>query len=101
MKTLCTAVVTVHGGREGHAVSTDGLLDVDLMSPAAMGRPGDSGTNPEQLFAAAYAAGFESALRREARALAKPLKAVRITAQVSLLRDDDQQHQHRITLQDK
>jgi len=58
---LYTARATVTGGRAGHAVSDDGLLEVDLRPPKEMGGPG-GGTNPEQLFAAGYAACFQSAL---------------------------------------
>ena len=65
-KTLYTARATAHGGRSGHAVSSDGILDVDLQPPKEMGGPDgggtEGGTNPEQLFAAGYAACFQSAL---------------------------------------
>lgn len=60
-KPLYTARATAHGGRAGHAVSSDGILDVDLAPPKEMGGPGGA-TNPEQLFAAGYAACFQSAL---------------------------------------
>ena len=49
-------------GRNGHAQSDDGLIDVDLRIPKEMGGPGGA-TNPEQLFAAGYAACFHSALK--------------------------------------
>jgi lipoyl-dependent peroxiredoxin len=58
---LYTAKATATGGRGGHAASDDGLLEVDLRVPPEMGGPG-GGTNPEQLFAAGYAACFQSAL---------------------------------------
>ena len=61
VKPLYTARATATGGRSGHAVSDDGLLDVHLRPPKEMGGPG-GGTNPEQLFAAGYAACFQSAL---------------------------------------
>lgn len=61
-KTVYTAEATVTGGRaEGHGVSSDGNLDVQLRAPNEMGGQGD-GTNPEQLFAVGYAACFEGAL---------------------------------------
>src|SRR5260370_30179977 len=60
-KPLYTARATATGGRAGHAVSDDGILDVDLKPPKEMGGPGGA-TNPEQLFAAGYAACFQSAL---------------------------------------
>ena len=61
IKPLYTARATATGGRAGHAVSDDGILDVDLKPPTEMGGPGGA-TNPEQLFAAGYAACFQSAL---------------------------------------
>jgi lipoyl-dependent peroxiredoxin len=61
IKTLYTARATAHGGRSGHAVSSDGILDVKLEPPEDMGGAGGA-TNPEQLFAAGYAACFQSAL---------------------------------------
>ncbi len=60
-KPLYTARATATGGRSGHAVSDDGILDLELKPPKEMGGPGGA-TNPEQLFAAGYAACFQSAL---------------------------------------
>lgn len=63
METLYTAVAHATGdGRNGHARSDDGTLDLDLRVPKEMGGPGGA-TNPEQLFAAGYAACFHGALR--------------------------------------
>ncbi|HEY2407580.1 MAG TPA: organic hydroperoxide resistance protein [Polyangiaceae bacterium] len=84
MKILYTAVATAHGGREGHIRSDDGVLDLDLRVPKGLGGPGGAATNPEQLFAAGYAACFESALRLVTRQQKKPLKDARVTAHVSL-----------------
>ncbi|MCC6792866.1 MAG: organic hydroperoxide resistance protein [Thermomicrobiales bacterium] len=55
-----TATVTVTGGREGHAVSDDGVLDLQLRRPKVNGV--SEGTNPEQIFAAAWGGCFQSAL---------------------------------------
>ena len=67
MKTLYTAEALATGaGRNGHARTSDGRLDLDLAIPTAMGGSGE-GTNPEQLFAAGYAACFHSALQLVAR----------------------------------
>ena len=60
-----TTSVTVTGGRRGHAVSDDGVLDVQLRAPKTNGT--SDGTNPEQLFAAAWAACFGSALEHIAK----------------------------------
>ncbi|HEU5392484.1 MAG TPA: organic hydroperoxide resistance protein [Streptosporangiaceae bacterium] len=66
-KVLYTAKATSTGdGRNGHVVSSDQRLDLDLALPPEMGGSGN-GTNPEQLFAAGYAACFHSALRIVAR----------------------------------
>ena len=63
LKTLYTAVALASGeGRDGNARSQDGKLNVTLASPVELGGTGE-GTNPEQLFAAGYAACFHSALR--------------------------------------
>jgi Ohr subfamily peroxiredoxin len=89
MKTLYTATATAHGGREGHVQTDDGLFSADLRLPKSMGGPGGAGTNPEQLFAAGYAACFESALRLVARLQKKALKDAHITAQVTLNATDE------------
>ncbi|QIS03491.1 Ohr family peroxiredoxin [Nocardia brasiliensis] len=63
MQILYTAEALATGdGRNGHARTTDGKVDVDLAAPKEMGGSGE-GTNPEQLFAAGYAACFHGALR--------------------------------------
>jgi lipoyl-dependent peroxiredoxin len=92
MRGLYTAQVTARGGREGHVRSSDGLLAADLRVPKEMGGPGGPGTNPEQLFAAGYAACFESALRAIARSQKKPLQETSITARVTLNLTDDKRY---------
>jgi Ohr subfamily peroxiredoxin len=62
-KVLYTAQATATGGRDGRAVSSDGVLNVQLSTPRELGGAGGSGTNPEQLFAAGYSACFLSALK--------------------------------------
>jgi Ohr subfamily peroxiredoxin len=60
---LYTGTATAVGGRNGTVESSDGLLNFDLSIPKDMGGPGKAGaTNPEQLFAAGYAACFGSAV---------------------------------------
>ncbi|MEI8618421.1 organic hydroperoxide resistance protein [Pseudoalteromonas sp. B193] len=58
-----TAKATATGGREGVAKSDDGRLDVKLSTPKGLGGDDGKGTNPEQLFAAGYAACFIGALK--------------------------------------
>jgi lipoyl-dependent peroxiredoxin len=66
MKVLYTAEALATGdGRSGHSRTSDGLVDVDLAIPVELGGPGGA-TNPEELFAAGYAACFHSALKRVA-----------------------------------
>jgi Ohr subfamily peroxiredoxin len=61
---LYTARATAYGdGRSGRVTSDDDVLDVDLAVPKEMGGPGGDLTNPEQMFAAGYAACFHSALK--------------------------------------
>lgn len=62
---LYTTIVTATGGREGHARSDDGVLDVQLRRPKVRGIA--DGTNPEQLFAAAWAGCWQQALIAIAR----------------------------------
>jgi lipoyl-dependent peroxiredoxin len=82
---IYTAEATVTGGRaEGHGVTSDDALDVQLRSPAEMGGEG-GGTNPEQLFAVGYAACFEGALGVIARRERVEPGDVSIDSRVSLL----------------
>lgn len=60
------AHATATGGREGHAKSSDGALDVKLSTPKELGGADGDGTNPEQLFAAGYSACFLGALKHVA-----------------------------------
>jgi Ohr subfamily peroxiredoxin len=54
---------TATGGRDGHSATTDGSLDVTLSTPKELGGAGGPGNNPEQLFAAGYAACFIGAMK--------------------------------------
>jgi len=84
MKILYTAEVTVTGGRNGQARSRDGAFEVKLSMPPEMGGTGDLGTNPEQLFAAGYAACFQSALMGAARRKHLDASSSVITATVGI-----------------
>lgn len=64
-KVLYTARAHTTGGRDGRSSTDDGLLDVKLNPPKALGGAG-TGTNPEQLFAAGYSACFMGALKHVA-----------------------------------
>jgi lipoyl-dependent peroxiredoxin len=73
-KVLYTAHAHTTGGREGRSVSDDGLLNVQLTPPKAMGGAGTA-TNPEQLFAAGYSACFMGALKHVAGLKKVPVPA--------------------------
>ncbi|MGM0570989.1 organic hydroperoxide resistance protein [Marinobacter sp.] len=62
-KVLYTASAEATGGRDGRAISSDGVLDVALTTPRELGGAGGEGTNPEQLFAAGYSACFIGAMK--------------------------------------
>lgn len=62
-KILYAATMTALGGRDGRATAPDGSLELKLTVPKALGGPGGDGTNPEQLFAAGYAACFLGAVK--------------------------------------
>lgn len=80
---LYTAVAT-STGRNGRAFSSDGKLDVDLALQQELGGTGD-GTNPEQLFAAGYAACFATSLQLVAGQRRIDVSGVSVTAEVSLV----------------
>ena len=77
-----TAVATANG-RDGRAVSSDGKIDLPLSVPREMGGSGE-GTNPEQLFAAGYAACFASALAAVGRQGGQDVRDVSVTAEVGI-----------------
>lgn len=86
MSALYTAVATANG-RDGKAVSSDGTLDLKLAFPPALGGNGE-GTNPEQLFAAGYAACYSSALGVVGREAKVDTSHVSVTAEVSIGKDE-------------
>ncbi|MDT0487576.1 MULTISPECIES: organic hydroperoxide resistance protein [Streptomyces] len=92
MGVIYTAEVTSSGdGRKGRVRSSDGLLDAQLTSPKEVGGAGDA-TNPEQLFAAGWAACFHSALRMSARESKVVLNGDEVTAHVALNKGDSGFH---------
>ena len=75
MQALYTANATATGGRDGRGFSSDKALDVALSTPTALGGAGGPGTNPEQLFAAGYAACFLSAMKLVGGGMTTPIPA--------------------------
>ena len=88
-KILYTATATATGGREGRASSSDQALDVQLSTPRELGGAGGAGTNPEQLFAAGYAACFHSALQMVARASRADITDSSVGARVGIGRQGE------------
>jgi osmotically inducible protein OsmC len=82
-KRLYTAEATVHGGRDGHVRSSDGIIDMDTRPPVELGGPGGA-TNPEQLFAAGYSACFQSALLTVGRRQQVDTSESTVTGRVTL-----------------
>ncbi|WP_017379641.1 organic hydroperoxide resistance protein [Paenisporosarcina sp. TG-14] len=85
MKKLYTSTVTAIGGREGRVRSEDGVLDIPLAMPGVKKET----TNPEQLFAAGYAACFDSALNLVAQQEKIEHGGSEVTAHVTLNQDTD------------
>lgn len=83
-KRLYTATATATGGRDGRAKSDDGILDLALVPPKSLGGGGATGTNPEQLFAAGYAACFGSAIAAVARMQKVTTGPITVTTKVTL-----------------
>jgi lipoyl-dependent peroxiredoxin len=84
MTPIYTATAASSGdGRNGHVRSSDGLLDHDVRTPPEMGGEGGA-TNPEQLFAAGYAACFHSALKSVGKAAGADISDSEVVADVSI-----------------
>jgi osmotically inducible protein OsmC len=84
-----TPAVTSIGGRAGRVRSADGVLDLELAVPKDLDGPGGK-TNPEELFAAAYAACFHSAVKRIAAEKRLVIGHSAVEAHVSLGANDDE-----------
>ncbi|SDM81145.1 peroxiredoxin, Ohr subfamily [Paenibacillus sp. yr247] len=87
MDKLYTATATAEGGREGKVTSSDGVINLDLRVPKELGGPGGLATNPEQLFAAGYAACFDSALKLIIRTKKIQVEGTKVTASISIGKD--------------
>ncbi len=87
MEPLYTAVVSATGGREGHVKSEDGIIDLDVRQPKALGGSGEEAANPELFFASGYAACFDGALNLVLRK--NKIKAdTTVTANVTIGKDE-------------
>lgn len=89
MEAIYTASVTSTGGRNGHLESSDGVLNIDVRSPKEFGGEGGPYTNPEQLFAAGWAACFDSAMQMVARRKRIDVSKASLKVMVSIGRDED------------
>ncbi len=87
-KDLYTAAVHVVDGRQGRAASDDGLLDVPMAMPTALGGSGKA-TNPEQLFAAGFAGCFASSIKFSAQGMKLDIGLVEVDGKATLLVNDD------------
>ncbi|WP_188189350.1 organic hydroperoxide resistance protein [Nonomuraea sp. SYSU D8015] len=83
MSTRIYTAVATSSGRDSRAVSSDGKLDLTLGLQKELGGDGE-GTNPEQLFAAGYAACFASSMQMVARRLKLDVADAAVTAEVGL-----------------
>ncbi|MBO4140586.1 organic hydroperoxide resistance protein [Micromonospora tulbaghiae] len=84
MQVLYTASARATGdGRDGHVRTSDGTVELDLAVPKEMGGAGGA-ANPEQLFAAGYAACFHSALRVVARQAKADVSGSVVEAEVGI-----------------
>ncbi|MDR3707711.1 MAG: organic hydroperoxide resistance protein [Capsulimonadaceae bacterium] len=84
MNILYEANATATGGRNGHVASSDGSFAFDLAIPKGLGGAGGLAPNPEQLFAAGYAACFDSALAFVAGQKKVKLSGTRVDATVGI-----------------
>lgn len=88
--TYTAAAVAVGDGRNGQVRTADGLVDLQLGIPVGLGGSGgDDVSNPEQLFAAGYAACFLSALNSVARSHRVRLKGAQVQANVTIAAGTD------------
>lgn len=78
-----TEALSTGAGRDGHVHTADGTIDLDMTPPKEMGGAG-TGANPEQLFAAGYAACFHSALLAVARSQKVDVTDTTVGARVSI-----------------
>lgn len=88
MDKLYTTTAVVVGGRNGHVKSDDGIIDMDMRSPKELGGGDGHYANPETLFAAGYAACFNSALMLAARKKKLNADDAEVKVSISIGRDE-------------
>lgn len=88
MAALFTTSVLATGGRQGRVVAEDNNIDIQLVVPKELGGSGEQGTNPEQLFAAGYAACFDGALGLVIRNQKEDVTSTSVKADVHFLKDE-------------
>ncbi len=89
-KIFTAQALATKGGRDGHISTSNDVLNLELSTPKEMGGPGKAGaTNPEQLFAAGYAACFEGALGVAARQAKVRLENVSVEAFIGFGKAED------------
>lgn len=88
MKTLYTTQATATGGRNGQVKSENGIVDLEVRMPKALGGANDDFANPEMLFAAGYSACFDSALNLVIKKENIETGTTTVTAKVSIGQND-------------
>jgi len=99
MEKLYTAKATATGGRNGNVKSEDGILDIEVRTPASLGGPKGDFLNPELLFAGGYAACFDNALLSIIRGEKIKAGTTSVTAEVSMGKLDNGGYGLAVTLE--
>lgn len=99
MEKLYTAKATATGGRNGQVKSEDGILDIEVRTPTALGGPKGDFLNPELLFAGGYAACFDNALLMIIRGEKIAAGTTSVTAEVSMGKMDNGGYGLEVTLE--
>ena len=89
MKVLYKTAATATGGRNGKITSENGILNIDVKMPKALGGANDDYLNPEMLFAGGYAACFDSALNLVIHKSKIKTGTTATTAKVSIGQNDE------------
>ena len=96
---MYTAVATATGGRNRKVTSDNGVLSLEIRSPKALGGANDDYTNPEQIFAAGYAACFDISLNLVIKQAKVTTGVTTVTAHVSIGKLDNGSFIFAVTLQ--